>query len=145
MTPNIFTELLDQNIQTCNYTFNKINEENLAKRLNKNTASVGFMYRHIGESMLMFGYFFGVETGIQNTTIGFQDQGQGKNIDESQELIDKGFKILKHIIETTHEDGWNELVDTPFFGSVSKTKLFSHILFHNSYHAGQIGLTIKRT
>ena len=52
MTPNIFTELLDQNIKTCSFTFDEINEVNLSKRLNENAASVGFMYRHIGETMI---------------------------------------------------------------------------------------------
>jgi len=140
----IFTELLDQNIQTCRYTFNEINKDNSSKRLTKDTASVGFIYRHIGETMLMFGYFFGFDAEIQNTTIGFQDEGQGTDLMESHELIKRGYKTLRDIIEATSDDGWNELVDTPFFGSISKTKLFSHILYHNSYHAGQIGLTIKR-
>ena len=72
------------------------------------------------------------------------DEGQGKDLIESQELIKRGYKTLRDIIEATSDDGWNELVDTPFFGTISKTKLFSHILYHNSYHAGQIGLTIKR-
>ena len=43
--PAIFTELLDQNIQTCRYTFNEINKDNSSKRLTKDTASVGFIYR----------------------------------------------------------------------------------------------------
>lgn len=52
--------------------------------------------------------------------------------------------MLHQIIETTEEESWRDLIDTPFFGKVSKSKLFSHILFHNTYHAGQIGLTLKR-
>ena len=144
MKQNIFNELLDQNIKTCSFTFDEINEVNLSKRLNENAASVGFLYRHIGETMIMFGHFFGISTSIQNTTIGFQDEGQGVNIKESQDLIDQGYEILNKIINTTSEEGWFELVDTPFFGSVTKAKLFSHVLFHNTYHAGQIGLTIKR-
>ena len=144
MKQNIFNELLDQNIKTCSFTFDEITEVNLSKRLNENTASVGFMYRHIGETMIMFGHFFGIDTSVQNTTIGFQDEGQGVNIKESQDLIEQGYEILNKIINTTSEEGWFELVDTPFFGSVTKAKLFSHVLFHNTYHAGQIGLTIKR-
>jgi len=144
MKQNIFNELLDQNIKTCSFTFDEINEVNLSKRLNENTASVGFMYRHIGETMILFGHFFGIDTNVQNTTIGFQDEGQGVNIKESQDLIEQGYETLNKIINTTSEEGWFELVDTPFFGSVTKAKLFSHVLFHNTYHAGQIGLTIKR-
>jgi len=144
MKQNIFNELLDQNIKTCSFTFDEINEVNLSKRLNENTASVGFMYRHIGETMILFGHFFGIDTNVQNTTIGFQDEGQGVNIKESQDLIEQGYETLNKIINTTSDEGWYEIVDTPFFGSVTKAKLFSHVLFHNTYHAGQIGLTIKR-
>jgi uncharacterized damage-inducible protein DinB len=144
MIQNILREILEQNLKTCSYTFNEIKEENLSYRLNNKTATVGFIYRHIGEIMLLYGNFFGIPSRIQNTTMGQQDEGQGKNLKESKELIKNGFKMLHQIIETTGEESWRDLIDTPFFGKVSKSKLFSHILFHNTYHAGQIGLTLKR-
>ena len=144
MIQNILREILEQNLKTCSYTFNEIKEENLSYRLNNKTATVGFIYRHIGEIMLLYGNFFGIHSRIQNTTMGQQDEGQGKNLKESKELIKNGFKMLHQIIETTEEESWRDLIDTPFFGKVSKSKLFSHILFHNTYHAGQIGLTLKR-
>ena len=144
MIKNILREILEQNLKTCSYTFNEIKEENLSYRLNNKTATVGFIYRHIGEIMLLYGNFFGIPSRIQNTTMGQQDEGQGKNLKESEELIENGFKMLHQIIETTGEESWRDLIDTPFFGKVSKSKLFSHILFHNTYHAGQIGLTLKR-
>ena len=144
MIQNILREILEQNLKTCSYTFNEIKEENLSYRLNNKTATVGFIYRHIGEIMLLYGNFFGIPSRIQNTTMGQQDEGQGKNLKESEELIENGFKMLHQIIETTGEESWRDLIDTQFFGKVSKSKLFSHILFHNTYHAGQIGLTLKR-
>ena len=144
MIQNILREILEQNLKTCSYTFNEIKEENLSYRLNNKTATVGFIYRHIGEIMLLYGNFFGIPSRIQNTTMGQQDEGKGKNLKESEELIENGFKMLHQIIETTGEESWRDLIDTPFFGKVSKSKLFSHILFHNTYHAGQIGLTLKR-
>ena len=144
MIQNILREILEQNLKTCSYTFNEIKEENLSYRLNNKTATVGFIYRHIGEIMLLYGNFFGIPSRIQNTTMGQQDEGQGKNLKERKELIKNGFKMLHQIIETTEEESWRDLIDTPFFGKVSKSKLFSHILFHNTYHAGQIGLTLKR-
>jgi uncharacterized damage-inducible protein DinB len=94
--------------------------------------------------MLLFGYFFGTPTEIQNTTMEQQDEGQGKDFDESKELIEKGYKMLDDIIESTSNEGWSEIIETPFFGAVSKAKLFAHILYHNSYHSGQIGLAIKK-
>ena len=107
-----------------------IDKENISKKLNEQTSSVGFIYRHIGETMLLFGYFFGMPSEIQNTTMGQQDEGQGKDFDESKELIEKGYKMLEDIIESTSNSGWSEIIDTPFFGAVSKAKLFAHILFH---------------
>ena len=87
MIKNILREILEQNLKTCSYTFNEIKEENLSYRLNNKTATVGFIYRHIGEIMLLYGNFFGIPSRIQNTTMGQQDEGQGKNLKESEELI----------------------------------------------------------
>ena len=75
---------------------------------------------------------------------GKQDEGQGSDFDETKALLKKGYLMLEQLIENTSDGGWNETVDTPFFGTVSKARLFAHILYHNSYHAGQIGLTLKR-
>ena len=140
----IFKDLLAQNILSCSFSLNIIDKENISIKLNEQTSSVGFIYRHIGETMLLFGYFFGMPSEIQNTTMGQQDEGQGKDFEESKELIKKGYKLLEEIIENTSNAGWSELIDTPFFGVVSKAKLFAHILYHNSYHSGQIGLALKR-
>jgi uncharacterized damage-inducible protein DinB len=121
-----------------------VDKDNISIKLNEQTSSVGFIYRHIGETMLLFGYFFGMPSEIQNTTMGKQDEGQGNDFEESKELIEKGYKMLGYIIANTSNSGWAEIIETPFFGAVSKTKLFAHILYHNSYHSGQIGLAIKR-
>jgi len=140
----IFRDLLQQNILSCSFSLNMVNSENISKSLNENTSSVGFIYRHIGETMLMFGYFFDKPIEVQNTTLGKQDEGQGNDFEESRKLIEKGFKMLEEIIETTPTSGWSDIIETPFFGAVSKARLFSHILYHNSYHSGQIALAIKR-
>ncbi len=144
MGTEIFKDLLAQNIISCGFSLNMVNSENVSKSLNENTASVGFIYRHIGETMLMFGYFFGKPSDIQNTTMGKHDEGQGQDYEESKRLIEQGFKLLNEIIESTPISEWSEIVQTPFFGAVSKVRLFSHILYHNSYHSGQIALAIKR-
>ncbi|MFM7630052.1 MAG: DinB family protein [Algoriphagus sp.] len=144
MEQSLLKELLAQNIQSCSYAFHAITEENCSCRLNENTASVGFIFRHVGETMLRFGYFFGIPTDTTNTTMGQQDTGQGKDLGTSRELLAKGYALLEQIITSTPDAAWYDPVETPFFGTVSKARLFSRILFHNSYHAGQIALTIKR-
>ena len=144
MEKELFSDLLKQNIQSCSYAFDAITEENSSYRLNENTASVGFIFRHVAETMALFGYFFGIPTDATNTTMGTQDTGQGKDLSTSRELLQKGYALLEQIISSTPSEGWFEPVETPFFGTVSKARLFSHILYHNSYHAGQVELTIKR-
>ena len=144
MEQSLFKELLAQNIKSCSYAFDAITEENSSSRLNESAASVGFIFRHVGETMLLFGYFFGIPTDATNTTMGKQDTGQGKDISANRELLAKGYALLEQIINTTSDAAWFEPVETPFFGTVSKARLFSHILYHNSYHAGQIALTMKR-
>ncbi len=144
MEKQIFKDLLVQNQLSCGFAFNEINDKNVSLRLNAGASSVGFIYRHIAETMLMFGYFFGMPSDVANITMGQQDEGQGNNCDETKSLMEKGFLMLEQLIENMPDGGWNDTVDTPFFGTVSKSRLFAHILYHNSYHAGQIGLTLKR-
>ena len=140
----VLKDLLAQNIHSCSYSFNKIDQANISNKLNEQTSSVGFIYRHIGETMLLFGYFFGMPTEIQNTTMGHQDEGQGKDWEESKKLIERGYKMLEDVIENSADESWTEIIETPFFGAVSKAKLIGHVLYHNSYHAGQIGLAITK-
>lgn len=107
-------------------------------------ASVGFIYRHIGEIMHILGQPLGIHTDVTNSTMGFQDQGQGDDLGKTQKLVEDGYAVLQKIIDSTPEDTWAELIETPFFGTISRTRLFSQVLYHNAYHAGQIALTLKR-
>ena len=136
--------IIEQNKMTCSFSFNRVSNENAAYKLNKEAASIGFIYRHIGETMNLFTTFFGLSTTVQNTTMGKIDKGQGKNIEESRELIRQGYNVLQELIETTPDHDWLGMIDTPFFGKVTRLRLFSHILFHNSHHAGQIALTLSK-
>jgi uncharacterized damage-inducible protein DinB len=136
--------ILEQNKMTSSYSFNRISNENADFRLNKQAASIGFIYRHIGETMNLFTTFLGLKTDVQNTTMGSTDTGQGRNIEQSRQLVKNGYDTLAQIIVTTPEDNWLDMIDTPFFGKVTRLRLFSHILFHTSHHAGQISLTLAK-
>lgn len=144
MLRDLFTDLLIQNQVSCQFAFSALNTENTHYRLNDQTASAGFIYRHIGETMNLFGYFFGRPSDIPNTTMGMTDTGQGENLAESHHLVEKGYTLLQAIIDQTEESEWQHTVDTPFFGTVRKARLFAHILYHTAYHAGQIALTLKK-
>jgi len=144
MQKELLREILSQNQLSCSFAFQKINNETVSLRLNPSAASVGFMYRHIGETMNLFGFFFGLPSTVTNTTMGEKDENKSYNLEESHRMVQKGFKMLEKLIEKSTDSSWNDEIDTPFFGKVSKIKLFSHVLFHNSHHAGQIALTIAK-
>jgi uncharacterized damage-inducible protein DinB len=143
MQKEILLEIVKQNEFTSHFSFDKVTEENARLKLNDQTASIGFIYRHIGETISLFGQFFGIPTDAKNTTIGQVDTGQHYDIGQSRELIDRGYKMLQTLVETSNAGDWLEPVDTPFFGTVSRARLFAHVLFHNSHHAGQISMTAK--
>lgn len=144
MQKQLLLEMLVQNQLTNSFAFEEITNEDLPKRLNERAASIGFIYRHVGETMNLFGYFFGIPSEIPNTTMGQQDVGQDFDLETSHTYVTKGYEMLKKLVEDTTDADWLTEIDTPFFGKVSKIRLFSHVLFHNSHHAGQISLTLSR-
>jgi len=144
MQKDVLLEIVRQNQHTSHFSFDSISEENADLRLNDKTASIGFIYRHIGETIHLFGQFFGIPTDVQNTTMGQIDTGQHHDTSHSRELVEQGYKMLQELAENSSEEEWMKPVDTPFFGTVSRLRLFAHVLFHTSNHAGQISLTLSK-
>lgn len=144
MIRQLFTDLLIQNQVSCQFAFSELTSENTRYRLTDLTASAGFIYRHIGETMILFGYFFGYPPDVPNTTMGTTDVGQGDQLEESRQLVEKGYTLLKTIIDESADADWQNEIETPFFGTVTRARLFSHVLYHTAYHAGQISLTLKK-
>ena len=142
MQKDVLLEMVKQNQFTSHFSFDRVTEENASLRLNDKTASVGFIYRHIGETIHLFGQFFGIPTDVINTTIGQIDTGQHYEVGYSRELIDRGYRMLQDLVEKSSDEDWLKAVDTPFFGTVSRARLFAHVLFHDSHHAGQISMTL---
>jgi uncharacterized damage-inducible protein DinB len=144
MSKEILFELVKQNRFTSHFSFDRVTEENANLRLNDKTASIGFIYRHIGETINLFGQFLGMPTDVKNTTIGQLDTGQGCDVTVSRALIERGYQMLNDLVDKSTDADWLEPVDTPFFGTVSRARLLGHILFHNSHHAGQISMTLAK-
>ena len=144
MQKDVLGEMVKQNQFTSQFSFDKVTEENASLRLSDKTASIGFIYRHIGETIHLFGQFFGIPTDVSNTMIGQIDTGQHYEVGYSRELIDRGYRMLQDLVENSSDENWLKPVDTPFFGTVSRARLFAHVLFHNSHHAGQISMTLAK-
>ena len=144
MQKEILLEILKQNQFTSHFSFDQVNKENALLRLNDKTASIGFIYRHIGETINLFGQFFGIPTEVINTTIGQTDNRQEFDVEYSRQLISRGYGVLRDLVENSSDEDWLKPVDTPFFGTVTRIRLFSHVLFHNSHHAGQISMTLAK-
>jgi uncharacterized damage-inducible protein DinB len=144
MQKDVLLEILEQNQFTSHFCFDRVSEENASLRLNDHAASIGFIYRHIGETINLFGQFLGMPTDVKNTTMGQIDTGQHSDISDSRQLIERGYRTLQHLVEHSTDEDWLKPVDTPFFGTISRARLFAHVLFHTSNHAGQISLTLAR-
>ncbi len=144
MQKEVLLEIVKQNEFTSHFSLDKVSEENASLRLNDKTASIGFIYRHIGETMNLFGQFFGIPTDVANTTIGQTDSGRVFDVEYSRQLISKGYGVLRDLVENSADEDWLKPVDTPFFGTVTRLRLFAHVLFHTSHHAGQISMTLAK-
>lgn len=144
MQKEILLEMLEQNKFTSSFSLNQINEENVNFRLNEKTASIGFIYRHIGETMNTFAQFLGIKTDVVNTTLGITDTGKKYDTETSRKLVDQGYATLKRLINETADEEWLEKVETPFFGTTTKIRLFAHTLYHTSHHCGQISSAIAK-
>jgi len=144
MEKDILVQLLEQNQKDCSHFCENINAENSLYRLTEQTASVGFIYRHIGQTMNLIGQFLGYQTDVEGTTIGQQDLGTHYDLETSRMYLENGFKTLKKIITNTFDKEWLEEIDTPWFGKISRIKLFSILLFHNSHHCGQISSALLK-
>ncbi len=145
MNKDVLLEMVKQNQFTSQFSFDRVTEENAGLRSNDRTASIGFIYRHIGETFNLFGQLLGTVTEVQNTTIGQIDNGQVYDVAYSGELVERGYQVFRDLVQNSGEEDWLQPVDTPFFGTVSRIRLFAHALFHNSHHAGQISLILSKT
>ena len=94
MQKDVLLEIVKQNQHTSAFSFDRITEQNSGLRLNDRTASIGFIYRHIGETINLFSQFLGIATDVRNTTMGEIHTGQHFDIGYSRESIERGFSDL---------------------------------------------------
>ena len=144
MQKEILLQLLAQNRKDCSHFCKNINAENIDFRLTDQTASVGFIYRHIGETANLIGQFFGYETTVEGTTIGQKDTGKQYDFETSRMYFENGYNTLEKLVADTEDKEWLEEIETPWFGKISRIRLLSVLLFHNSHHCGQISSALMK-
>lgn len=144
MQKEILLQMLEQNRKDCTHFCKNINAGNIDFRLTEQTASIGFIYRHIGESIHLIAQFFGYQTDVEGTTMGQSDSGKYYDLKTSQNIFEQGYKTLEKLVNKTTENEWIEEIETPWFGNISRIKLYSLILFHNAHHCGQIASAIGK-
>ncbi len=59
MNKDVLLEMVKQNQFTSQFSFDRVTEENAGLRSNDRTASIGFIYRYIGETFNLFGQLLG--------------------------------------------------------------------------------------
>jgi hypothetical protein len=144
MQKDILHQMLEQSKMDCSRIFKHINSENIGFRLTEKTASVGFIHRHIGELTNLIAQFFGYKTDVEGMTLNQIDTGKRYDIETSRMLFGQGYDTLKKIVNETPDNNWLEEIETAWFGKISRIKLFSLTLFHNSHHCGQIASAIVK-
>lgn len=144
MQKEIMLQQLEQSKMDGSRVLNNINSENASFRLSEKTASAGFIYRHIGESIHLLAQFFGYQTDVEGTTMGQSDTGKAYDLNTSKEIFEQGYKTLEKLVNETSENDWLEEIETTWFGKISRIKLYSLTLFHNAHHCGQIASAIAK-
>lgn len=144
MQKEILQQILDQSQDGCDRIFREVNNENAVFRLNPQTASVGFIYRHIGEATNLVAQYFGYNNKVETTTFGQIDTGRQYDLEVSRALYKQGYATFKKMIDETPDNDWLEEIDTDLFGRISKIRVFSITLFHNAHHCGQIASAIVK-
>ena len=144
MQIRILLEILEQNRFNSSVTFKAINNDNVNFRLNEKTASVGFIYRHIGETINTLGKDLGFETNVEDSTMGKTDTGKKYDMETSAKFVEQGYNQIENVIKNSADKDWLEEIETTLFGKISKIRLLSIILFHISHHCGQMASAIVK-
>lgn len=144
MQKDILLQMLEQSKMDCSRIIKSIHSANSGFRLTEKTASVGFIYRHIGEITNLLAQFYGYKTNVEGTTLNQTDTGAYYDMEMSHRLFEQAYANLEQLVNETPDHAWLEEIETPWFGNISRIKLFSITLFHNAHHCGQIASAIVK-
>lgn len=142
MQKEVLLQMVKQNRMDCLRTLEDIHTDNAHFRLTEQTASVGFIYRHIGETTNLIAQFFGYKTEVEGTTVGQTDKGKDYDLETSRRLFEEAYTTLEKLVTETSDKEWLEKIDTSWFGKLPRVNILAIALYHNSHHCGQIASAI---
>jgi len=124
---------------------NRVTEENKAKRLNEEVASAGFLALHTAEAIHLICNMVFSQPYREEITIGFHDIDEGRDISlqRIQDVLASADEVMDNVFDTFTTEKWEEVIDSPF-GKISRLEGLGFLMYHTSYHIGQINLTIKK-
>jgi uncharacterized damage-inducible protein DinB len=123
----------------------KLKEESKDRRLNPDTASLGFLCLHVVEAIHLIASMVLDQPLTVPLTIGMGDKDDGReiNIEKVYEVLASADKVMDTVFSTFSDEKWVERVQTPF-GEISRAEGLGFLMYHTAYHIGQIALTYKR-
>ncbi len=122
-----------------------ITKNDLSKRLDPESNSIGFLLKHIAEVEQLFAKnVFGLEIKVTANTIGkTKYSGRYINLSELLESLSAAEKVLTMALQSQKEEDWESNVTTAEFGTITKAEALARIISHTAYHSGQIALILK--
>lgn len=125
---------------------NDIKANDLSKKMEGKTNSVGFLIRHIAEVELLFAknVFDAKDLKVTaKTIIEGKDTGGWTNESELKKIEKESYNALLNILEKQTDNDWENTTSTKEFGTKTKAEAFGRIVSHTAYHAGQIAIILK--
>jgi uncharacterized damage-inducible protein DinB len=125
---------------------NALSEEDLKKKLQPSTNSVGFLIRHIGDVELLFAknVFGAPDVNVSaKTVIDKYDRGEWTNLQALKEYSLFSYDTLKLVVGKQLNSDWESEITTKEFGTKTKAEALGRIVSHTAYHAGQMAIMVK--
>ncbi len=124
----------------------KVQAEDLPKKLHPQSNSIGFLIRHVADVELLFTKNVFKADSLQvhaRTVIAQRDTGEWTNLLELKAYAQEAFEKLSSVISQQSDSQWHESITTKEFGTKTKAEALGRIVTHTAYHAGQIALILK--
>lgn len=124
----------------------RLQSEDVSKRLEPCPNSVGFLLRHIGDVELLFAknVFKNEEVQVRaKTLIDQKDSGEWTDLEDLKNYAQMSFTTLLHTIAQQDDNSWDEEISTKEFGTKTRAEALGRIISHTAYHAGQLAIIQK--